>query len=223
MSTRKRFLIASGLIVLFLIYTAAITRIDVQAFGPRGSSVGFATVNQVVHNFFGVSMLLYEITDWLGLVALVIALGFAILGLTQWIRRRKLLRVDYSILTLGVFYLVVIFAYVFFEYYVINYRPVLIDGFLEASYPSSTTLLILCIVPTAMLQFHRLIRHKMVRMAVNVMAGGFAAIMIVGRLLSGVHWMTDILGSVLLSSALVVLYDAVNRRIDPKWLERAGK
>ena len=160
-------------------------------------------------------MLLYEITDWLGLVALIIALGFAIMGLTQWIRRRKFLQVDHSILTLGVFYLVVIFAYVFFEYNVINYRPVLIDGFLEASYPSSTTLVILCIIPTAMMQFRRLIRHKTLRVAVNGLAGGFAALMVIGRLLSGVHWMTDILGSVLLSSALVLLYDAVNRRIEP--------
>lgn len=223
MNTRKRFLIASTLLLLFLIFTAAITRIDRQAIGPRGSSVGFASVNQVVHKGFGISMLLYEITDWLGLVALVIALGFAILGLAQWIKRKHIFRVDHSILTLGIFYILVISAYVIFEYNVINFRPVLIDGFLESSYPSSTTLLILCIVPTAMMQFHRLIHHKVIRVAINGIAGGFAAFMVIGRLVSGVHWMTDILGSVLLSSALVLLYDAVNRRIDPKWLVRTRK
>lgn len=37
----------------------------------------------------------------------------------------------------------------------VNYRPVLIEGRLEASYPSSTTLLVVSVMPTLMFQAYR--------------------------------------------------------------------
>ena len=54
---------------------------------------------------------LYILTDWLGLVPIGIAFGFAILGLVQLIRRKSLLKVDRDILILGSFYIVVPAAY----------------------------------------------------------------------------------------------------------------
>jgi len=157
--------------------------------------------------------MLYKVTDWLGLVPIFVVLGFAVLGLTQLIRRKSLLRVDSSILVLGGFYVLVMGAYLFFEYYRVNYRPVLIDGILETSYPSSTTMLVLCVMPTAVMQFCSLIRNKTIKNAVNTVLTAFTAFMVIGRLVSGVHWLTDILGGVLLSAALVLLYRGVNAYI----------
>lgn len=109
---------------------------------------------------YSLSRSLYYITDWLGLVPFAIALGFAILGLAQWIKCKSLFKVDSSIFVLGVFYIFVMEVYLFFKKIVINYRPVLVDGFLEASYPSSTTMLALCVISTAMMQLDRRIRHN---------------------------------------------------------------
>ena len=88
----------------------------------------------------------------------------------------------------------------------VNYRPILIDGFLEASYPSSTTLLVLSVMPTLILQIKRRCRSKAVRNTVTAFAISFSAFMVIGRLVAGVHWATDIIGSVLLSSGLFMLY-----------------
>ena len=140
---KKRFLLPASILIAFVLWTLAISFIDVRAIGPNGSSVGFATVNRFVHELLGVHMTLYVITDWLSILPLCFILGFAVLGLVQWIKRRRILAVDLSILALGVFYIVVLALYLFFETVVINYRPVLIDGYLEASYPSSTTMLVL--------------------------------------------------------------------------------
>ena len=148
------------MLVAFLLWTAAIRFVDVQAIGPQGSSVGFATINQFVHNLTGVHMSLYTITDWLGLVPLMFVMGFGTLGLIQWIQRKHLLKVDYNILILGGFYIVVMAAFVLFEVFVINYRPVLIDGYLEASYPSSTTLLVTTVMPTAMINLSFLVKNN---------------------------------------------------------------
>ena len=199
-----------GLFASFILWTVAITILDVQAIGPNGSSVGFATFNGLFHKLTGVHMEIYTITDWLGLIPLCFALGFAILGLVQLIQRKSFLKVDYSILVLGGFYILVIASYLFFEKFVINYRPVLIEGNLEASYPSSTTLLVLCIMPTAMMLLNTRIRNNTTKKVILSLLAIFTAFMVIGRLISGVHWFTDIIGGVLLSTGLVMLYYLVS-------------
>ena len=199
-----------GLFASLILWTVAITILDVQAIGPNGSSVGFATFNGLFHKLTGVHMEIYTITDWLGLIPLCFALGFAILGLVQLIQRKSFLKVDYSILVLGGFYILVIASYLFFEKFVINYRPVLIEGNLEASYPSSTTLLVLCIMPTAMMQLNTRIRNNTTKKVILSLLAIFTAFMVIGRLISGVHWFTDIIGGVLLSTGLVMLYYLVS-------------
>lgn len=206
---KRKFWTAAALLAAFGLWTLAVKTLDVQEIGPLGSTVGFATVNGFFHRLTGVNMLLYHITDWLGLVPVAFGLGFAILGLAQWIRRKSICKVDRSILTLGGFYVVTLAAYLLFEEWVINYRPVLIAGFLEASYPSSTTLLTLCVMPTAQMQLRRRIQNRVIRRWVCAAITGFAVFMVAGRLLSGVHWLTDIIGGVLLSGSLVMLYDSI--------------
>ena len=197
------------MLIAFVMWTVAIRFIDVQAIGPHESSVGFATINQFVHTLTGVHMSLYTITDWLGLVPLMFVMGFGTLGLIQWIKRKHLLKVDYSILVLGGFYILVMAAYVLFEVFVINYRPVLIDGYLEASYPSSTTMLVMCVMPTAIMQFDTRIKNDALKRCVTYAITAFIVFMVIVRLISGVHWFTDIIGGALLSTGLVLMYRAI--------------
>ena len=206
---KRSFCIALGLLAAFALWTIAVMRVDVQPIGPEASTVGFATVNGFVHSLTGVHIGLYTITDWLGLVPVAVGFGFALLGLIQWIQRKHILKVDRSILALGGFYIATMAAYLFFESYVVNYRPVLIRGCLEASYPSSTTLLVLCVMPTAMIQLHRRIKKPTLRKGVAAAIAIFIVFMVVGRLLSGVHWLTDIIGGALLSAGLVMLYGSI--------------
>ena len=197
-----------SLLWVFVLWTVLVRFVDVRAIGPRGSLVGFATLNGYVHSLTGIHMFLYEITDWLGLVPIAVAFGFAVLGLVQWIKRKSLLKVDRSILVLGGFYMVVIAAYIIFEMVVINYRPVLINGYLEASYPSSTTMLVLCVMPTAIMQLRARIKNEILKRGVISAIHVFIAFVVIGRLLSGVHWFSDIIGGALLSAGLVMTYHA---------------
>jgi len=194
------------LALAFAAWTALVCLVDVQAIGPRGSTVGLATLNGAFHRLSGVHMTLYHVTDWLGLVPIGTALAFAVLGLVQWIGRKRLLSVDRSLFALGVFYLLVIGAYALFEYVVINRRPVLIEGYLEVSYPSSTTLLVACVMPTAWMQLRDRVGHTHLRCLVSVLLWGFTLFMVVGRLVSGVHWLSDVVGGLLLSGALAAFY-----------------
>ena len=205
---KREWIVAGALLAAFVLWTVLIRFVDVQAIGPDGSAVGFATLNAFVHRRTGVHMSLYTVTDWLGLVPIAFMLSFAALGAWQWICRKRLGCVDRSILVLGAFYAAVLAVYVLFELLVINFRPVLIDGRLEASYPSSTTVLVLCVMPTSAMYLHRHIKGKRLRCVAVAACVLFAAFMVGARLLSGVHWLTDIVGGILISAGLVRLYAA---------------
>ena len=206
---KKRLFCGASLLAAFVLWTVSVGFVDVRTIGPEGSSVGFAAINGFVHELTGVNLILYTITDWLGLVPIAVALGFAILGLIQWIQRKSLWKVDCSILTLGVLYAAVIAVYVFFEMVVINYRPTLIGGYLEASYPSSTTMLVTCVMPTAAIQLKERIKHTVLRRCVIIAIIAFTSFMVIGRLISGVHWITDIIGGMLFSSGIVTTYFSI--------------
>lgn len=202
----KKFYIGTGLLVLFVLWTAALRFVDVAAIGPNGSSVGFSTLNKLVHSITGVHMSLYVITDQLSLIPIFCIIGFGVLGLVQWIKRKSLFRIDFSILTLGIFYVFVMAIYIFFEIFAVNYRPILINGVLEASYPSSTTMLVMCVMPTAITQFNLRIKNRTLKRCVTAIITVIIAFMVIARLISGVHWFSDIVGGALLSGGLVTMY-----------------
>ena len=208
--SKRLFWVGTSLLIAFVLWTMLVRFVDVWAIGPQKSNVGFATLNEYVHNLTGVNMSLYVITDWLGLVPIGFAFGFAVLGLVQWIKRKSILKVDRSILTLGGFYIVVMAVYILFEIVVINYRPTLINGYLEASYPSSTTMLVMCVMPTAMMQLRTRIKNDLFRRCVMLTITVFITFMVIGRLVSGVHWITDIIGGALLSTAIVLMYYSID-------------
>lgn len=211
------FIITGALFFVFITFTILSKTIDVRPIGPQGSSVGFAAINQFFFQRLGVSLLWYDITSWLGFVAIVVIFGFGGFGLYQLLKGKSLRNVDERILLLGGFYFIVLAVYALFEILIINYRPVILSQELEASYPSSHTMLVICIMVTAMMQFHHYLREKrgwlMVSDIVSVL---IIAVTVIGRLLSGVHWFSDIIAGIILSSALIFLYYSALKYIEEK-------
>ena len=212
----KRFIESGVFFVLFAVFTVLVRKIDVQAIGPEGSRVGFASINSKFAEMFGYNEFWYKFSERLGYAALAVCAIFGLIGFLQFIKGKSLKAVDKKIIALGIFYVIVIAFYVVFNKVVINYRPILeTDGSLEASYPSSHTVLAICVFVTMFSQkvFNR--KKTTSEKAENVIAGTIlVSLMVLSRLFSGVHWFTDIVGGVILSTALVLLYKAVASRID---------
>ena len=204
------------LLILFAVWTVLVQNVDVQNAGQTGTEVGLATLNIWFHDLTGVHMMLYTITDWLGLVPVIICLAFGVMGFVQMIQRKSPLKVDADLILLGVYYIVVIAGYLIFEELPVNYRPVWIEGRLEASYPSSTTLLVLSVIPALTFQARRRLKNVRLNRAIRIGSAGFSLFMVVGRVLSGVHWITDIIGAILLSSGLFCIYRAIVIRYSKK-------
>lgn len=193
------------LIISSVAFTWLTKIIDVQPVGLNKTNIGFSEINQSFFNFTGVNMFWYHFTDWLGIIPILIALGYAILGISQWIKRKSILKVDREIIILGLFYLVVISLYIFFELYIVNYRPVLIDGFMESSYPSSHTLMTIFICGSSIIINKRLFNKVKI---INTILMVIIVITVFGRLISGVHLLTEIIGGSIISATLLMFFDS---------------
>ncbi len=206
---KKNCVIMMILYAVFVLFTISVTAIDVMPIGPEGSLVGFASVNGPFHELTGVNMFWYKESEVLGYAALLSCAFFGLFGLVQIIKRKSLLKVDRDLLYLGIYYVVVLAFYVLFEKVIINYRPVILKEGLEASYPSSHTMLTVCTMSAAMLQIKRRASDIRVKALLMTLCSLVMAGTLIGRLLSGVHWLTDIIGALLLSVALVYTYRMV--------------
>lgn len=212
-------LIASAALwLVFAGFTVLVMHYDVKPIGPNQSCVGFADFNQLVFEKMGINFFWYELTGWLGLVVLLTAGCFGILGFMQWIQRKSILKVDRAILAMGIYNVIVVAMYIIFEKSVVNYRPILLDGKLEASFPSSHVIAAVSILGAAIVYFQKRAKNNFVLWGFTFFAGSVIALMVVGRLISGVHWFTDIVGGVLLGAALVTLY-----RFLMQWMGRQFK
>ena len=206
MKNKKNILICVLLVLISIIYTLLVKYVDTSTIGPNGSVVGFSSLNSFVFNLTGNNMTLYKITEILGIIPILIALMYAVIGLIQVIDRKSL-KVDKELIALGILYIIVILIYVFFEKCIINYRPVIIDGILEASYPSSHTLLSICICGSALLINKYLFNNKKNYKYINIISIISMVLIVLGRLLSGVHWASDIIGSIIISITLLKILE----------------
>ena len=193
--------------VLFFLFTACLCVIDVKPTGPLQSNIGFSQLNNTVRLFFGVTPLLYMATDIPLYIAMVECLFFAYLGLYQLIKNKSFKKVSAAIYGLALVYVLMVVWYVGFEKVIINYRPVLLDGALEASYPSSHTMMVVTILWTGILAFKTIFpEHQKLCFWITVLSAALITFTIAGRLVCGVHWFTDIIGALLLSGAMISLY-----------------
>ena len=210
MKNKGKFLIIGISGALFALLIVLLRCVDVEPVGAAGTSVGLSHLNRFVFELTGVNMVWYNITDWLGLAAIIAAFLFAATGLVQLIKRRSILKVDKEILALGGLYILVIGIYVLFENVIVNYRPIIMPGCSnpEASFPSSHTMLVCVIMGSAIIIIGKYIKKKSLCMVIRGICTAVIAVTVVGRLISGVHWFTDILGGLLISTFLLVLYFA---------------
>lgn len=193
-------------IILFfiaVIFTVLVKCVDVQSIGPKGSAVGFATINRFVHQLTGENDTWYNITKYLGIIPFLYVLFYAVVGLKQLIIAKKISKVDKKIIALGCFYVVLGLIYILFDKLAINYRPVLEDGVLEPSYPSSHTLLAVCVCLSSIFMNKYYIKNNDLKKYLNLGTLILMILLVLGRLLSGVHWASDIIGGVIISLFLV--------------------
>ena len=205
---KKNIILSCILIVAAIVFTILVKSVDVQNVGINGTAIGFSSINKEIFETIGQNSMFYKISEILGFFALALVGCYALIGLYQLIKRKSLLKVDKEIIALGCFYVLVLGLYFLFDKLCINYRPVLENGKLEASFPSSHTMLAICVCISAVW-----INKKLFKSDMTKIFNALLLIVVVGtvfaRLLAGVHWFTDIVGGIIISSALLMVFKTV--------------
>ncbi len=208
MNNKKNIIVASILTIISIIYTLLVKYIDVETIGPNNSSVGFSKINGWFSNLIGSNMTMYKISEIFGYMILLLILIYGCIGLYQLIKRKSLFKVDKEIIKLGLFYVLMLIVYIVFEKIEINYRPVLIDGELEASFPSSHTILALCTCFSSLITSNKYFNKKYIK-KINLITIILACLVLLFRIISGVHWISDIIGGIIISLTLISYYQLI--------------
>ena len=201
---KKWLIIGTLLLIISIIFTIVLTKVDVRPIGPLDSFVGLSTINQELT--FDYHNKAYKVSKYLGYIALVIPAVYAFIGLTQLIKNKSLSKVDRRLYVLAIFYSIVLATYVLFEKVIINYRPVILDEGLEASFPSSHTLMSIFFTISAIIINKSMFKNKYKFINIGLFILGISIVAL--RYVSGVHWFTDIIGSILISSTLLCYFKA---------------
>ncbi|MBR3106734.1 MAG: phosphatase PAP2 family protein [Clostridia bacterium] len=216
---KKRLSLSALFLALFIALIAVVSTVDVAAIGPEGTKVGLSHLNQAVHEALGENMgFLYNFTKYLGYAAILLALGFAAYGAVQLIQRRSLKKVDKALWALAGLYAAVALLYVLFEKVIVNYRPMIMPGDTapEASFPSTHTMLFFTILGSVAMVAGRYVKNQNLALLIRVACVVLIILGVAFRLGSGVHWLTDICGGILISSALLLAFSAVLDTCDNK-------
>lgn len=214
MKENKKYYITAGILfVTFILFTVLVNFVDVQAIGPQNSEVGFATINGKIASSIQYNESIYKLSEVLGYFAILTVGIFGLFGVMQLFIKKGFTKVDKDLYILAAMYAGVLVCYVIFEKVIINYRPVILEEGLEASYPSSHTMMSVAFMLAAIQQFSMRLKDSIVKKIILVACFVIGAAIIVTRFLAGVHWLTDIIGGVLLASAWFMLYYSIIRTI----------
>ena len=209
----KRYYVISALCaLLFLALIYVLKTVDVAAIGPAGTAVGLSHINQTAFEYFGESDFWYQLTKMLGFLSMAVAAFFAIAGVVQLIMAGgHFFKVDRELRYLGALYVITAAIYVLFDKVAVNCRPVLEAGqtFPEPSFPSTHTLLVFVVMGSTMILLDHYIKSRAGRRLLQIFCDAVIGVTVIGRLLSGVHWVTDIAGGILISVSLLCLYKGI--------------
>ena len=217
MKNSKKYIISSIILaIVAIIFTILVKVFDKGAIGPNNTVVGMQIINDYFKNMFPFNETLYKITKYAGFIPLLLGAFYAIIGAIQLVKGKSLKKVDSRIYLIGGFYILVLILYIFFEKVALNYRPVIIDGELEASFPSTHTLLALCFFVSSIMVSKYYIKNDILRKVVNISSVVLMLFIVIGRMICGCHWFTDIIGGVLISLALLNIFYAILLFIEEK-------
>lgn len=210
----KDFLNSIILFVAFIAYTITASRVDVGPIGPNESKVGLSTINHFFIVVFPWNELFHNISTVLGYIIIAMAFGFFIYTIIDIVKKKSLKKADAGLIALMVYFALIVGIYILFDkVLIINYRPVILNVVLEPSYPSTHTFMAIAIMLALKTQFEYKIKDEDNKWFATTFCMAIIVATIFTRMVAGVHWFTDIIGGILLGSALASLYNAVARKI----------
>lgn len=202
---KRNYYITLAIFIVFIIFTIGVMNIDVMAIGPKDGKVGFSTINKKVFEIFGQNDKWDQVSDKLLSISVFVELGFILITIFQIIKRKSLFKIDYDISIFFILYIIFALINVFFDYIAINNRPIIEDGKVEASYPSTHTFMTVFMLGFLMIEIWCRIKNKAIKNIIYTICVIIMIAMPILRVIAGRHWLTDVIGGVILGLFAVML------------------
>lgn len=197
----RNWLISAGICGgLFLLLIVFLLTVDVGYAVPH-APVGLSTVNGFVFEAIGENPEWEMVSFVLLIISVLLMCAQGLCIFIKMIRTRKL----WEMVAVGHAWLLALVFYILFEFCIVNYRPILEDGELAASFPSSHTLIAVVLFGVMAVWFAYLLPRSVKKYVIIALLGAAAFVSALARLMVGVHWLTDVLGGMLLGGVIVSL------------------
>lgn len=145
-----------------------------------------------------------KITDIILITAIAILGVFAILSLTEWVKRKSLKKVDKELLAmLPSLALMAITYFIFDKLFILNTRP---NGSGEPSFPSTHTMVTATIFLMTMFALPKYIKNKSLRIILDVVMAILIVLVSIGRVAANMHWVSDVVGGLIFSVLFAGVY-----------------
>lgn len=193
---------------LYIVLLVMLYSVDVTFEGVNGSRIGLSGINIPIRDAIGTNMIFYNISKYVGALGIALVGVLAVWFLVRIIREKSLKALTRKEYELGVLYLLTCVLYVVFSKIVINYRPIIKwdEEGPESSFPSTHAMIAVVIFGSFCCIAGNYIKNEKLCKLIRILCVILAVLVIVGRMLSGVHWFTDIVGGVLVALSLVFAY-----------------
>jgi len=202
---KKYFIMSAVLLVLFVIFVILAKTVDVAAVGPMGSEIGFASINKSAADAIGYNESIYNVSKSLSYFGIAVMVVFGLFGAMQLYYKKGPKNVDKDLYALYGLYVLGLIVYIVLEKVVINSSPVFSNG-LKVSYSSFYIILAVAFMGAAIVEFNARLKAKKVKIIVLTLCILDGIGLLVTRLVSGVHWVTDVIGTLLISVACFLLF-----------------
>lgn len=177
-------------------------------------------MNEFVFNLLGVNGVnktVDKVTDILIAVVLAVIVAFGVTGVVQWIKRKSFKKIDAELRWMILpIVLVALVWFIFEKLVILNYRPYLVDGVAEPSFPSTHTMIAAGAMIVTMIVLPKYIKKRWLRIVLDILAGILIFAIGFGRIYAGMHWTTDVLGGLIFGADIALVYGIILKHVKEK-------
>lgn len=157
-----------------------------------------------------------EFSDVILYISLLFILGLAIYGFYQLSKKRSLFKVDKDIIFIGCGLAILAFVWLVFDKLIdVNYRPIAISGTAQTSFPSTHTMIAAFVLLAAT---RAILKRNGNEIKYQLLAYSGSSILILlcslGRILSKMHWATDVLGGLFIGVGLFFILVGLDKAFE---------
>lgn len=195
-----------GLFLLLII----LLQFDKNIITISGKEVGLSHINDLID--YKSNKKLDIISDILLYTSFIVAIAGVVIGLYQLITRKSLFKVDSFIIIFGIFLVAAVILWILFDYVIkINYRPLNPN---EGSFPSTHVLLTVFLTNVGGLMLAKYCKNTTLIIVAYVVSLLFIILVVLFRILSGMHYITDVFGGLFLGFSLSYLFNGIKIYIE---------